>query len=88
MALKSFTKPKNKLEDVDEDKINDFIDYFNRIIDAGKLSVNDADDSFGEIPYLNDAEFQLAVGQAKLIGYVLDRKPDNYNTTSYYLKPI
>jgi len=92
--LKQFITPqklgKNKPSaKADLDVVNDFIERFNKFISKGKLSANNAVGDEDEIvPTLNDTEFNLAVGQAKLNGWNLVRKPDNYQTTSYYMSAI
>ncbi len=79
-------KPKVK---ANMDVVNDFINRFNKLISKGKLHANNAVGNKNEIlPTLNQAELILATKQAKLNGWNLECRPDNYQTVSYYMSAI
>lgn len=84
--MKDFIKPPKSRDKIDEAKVDLFIEMFNKRIAKGRFSMNNALDS--DVPYLNDTEFEAAQEQARKNGYLLSKAPDNYQTTSYYLKPM
>lgn len=103
---KSFVNANDKYEsteEIDEEKVDEFIDMFNEYIKSrnGRYNtgesyvINDTINTFssGEedakfLPGLNDTEFEYTVKLAKEQGWELTKKPDNYQTTSYYMTKL
>lgn len=83
-------------EEIDKDKIDNFIDIFNEYIkskhgkfDTVKSYVLNNTIGVGEkLPWLNDTEFKHTIKLAKEEGWELSKKPDNYQTTMYIMKKI
>lgn len=82
----NFIKPKKaSVKRANKLKVEKFISMFNKAIAKHKFCLNTGLD---HIPYLGEAEFELAKNQAKKNGYILTHFEDNYQTDSYKLEAI
>ena len=81
---------KTKLEKIDSDKVEKFINKFNAVIKKGDEENGDGSFSLNngldKIPTLNSNEFDYAVGLALQQGWILTQFDDNYQTTSYKMQ--
>lgn len=94
--MKTFTHAssvKISKEKIDLNKVEKFIDMFNKIFMKKSIHEN-GDGSFSmntgltKIPYLNFLEVEHAKALAKHQGWNLSQHEDNYQTTTYRMQKI
>jgi hypothetical protein len=81
--MKHFIQPDKTRINVNEFKIDRFINVFNSLIKAHSNTSYSKNTGLSNIPELTEEEFKLVKECAEKDGFILTAHEDNYNTITY-----